>query len=516
MRGITIGFLMLCALANPCRAQLAAEQCVVDAGRDPDKAIQSCTKAIEAGNLSDYEFVHSLDSRGWAYYRTGEYDKALQDFNQAIHLKPDYAYAFNNRGLVYYKLGNYDRAIEDFNQAVLLKPDFATAFDNRGLAYESKNDIERAFRDFDQAAKLRPDDAETFYLRGKAFADEGRHESAIKDYNRSLLLRPDDVDALKARSDAYSLRNDEEHALRDINRAIELQPNDAGAIFTRSFIYAEMGDHRRAIQDEDKVLQLRPDDATTLWFRGMDYYDEGDYDAAISDFNELIRLEPDVEVDNSSDVYQRGFAHLYKGDYESAIEDFGEVADLKLPWGFYHRGLARFFMRDYKGAVDDLQRSGEGPGSDVWMYLAWAKLGDMPKEQLQAMNPRNDAQMKYWPGAVVQFYLGSMTSADVLAAAKRADLTNNNNPCVCDNEGAGTPVVKNRFHYTEGAAYFYLGEDALLRGYSDEARTLFEKSVKLGYKNSIEYHGSVVELAYLAPRRTNHTHDTHGEVHQPK
>ncbi|MGB6481894.1 MAG: tetratricopeptide repeat protein [Candidatus Acidiferrales bacterium] len=514
MRGITIGFLVFCAMANPCRAQRPTEQCAVDAGRDPDKAIQSCTKAIEAGNLSEYEFIHSLDSRGWAYYRTGDYDKALQDFNQAIQLKPDYAYAFNNRGLVYSKQGNYDRAIEDFNQAVLLKPDFAIAFDNRGLAYEGKNDIERAFRDFDQAAKLRPDDAEAFYLRGKLFADEGRYESAIKDFNRSLLLRPDDVDALKARSDAYDMRNDKQRAFRDINRAIELQPNDADAIFTRSFIYAEMGDHRRAIQDKDKVLQLKPGDAATLWFRGMDYYEEGDYDGAISDFNEVIRLEPEVNVDNSGEIYQRGFAHMYKGDYSSAIEDFGEVADLKLPWGFSQRGLARFFMGDYKGAIDDLQRAGEGPGSDIWMYLAWAKLGDGAKEQLQGIVPQNDEELKYWPGAVVQFYLGSVTSTDVLAAAKREDLMDKN-PCACDNEGSGTSSLKNRTHYTEGAAYFYLGEDALLRGHSDEARAFFEKSIQLGYKNSDEYHGSVVELAHLAAGQTNHTHDTHGEVHHP-
>jgi tetratricopeptide (TPR) repeat protein len=514
VRRATIGFLMLCALATPCRAQLPGEQCVVDAERDPAKAIESCTKTIEAGNLSDYELTHSLDSRGWAYYRTGDYDKALQDFNEAIHRKPDFAYAFNNRGLVYYKEGNYDRAIEDFSQAILLKPDFAIAFDNRGLAYEAKGYTERAFQDFDQAAKLRPDDAEAFYLRGKLFADQAHYQSAIKDLSRSLLLRPDDVDALKARTDAYMSRNNLQYAFRDINRAIELQPNDADAIFTRSFIYGYMGDHRRAIQDKDRVLELKPHDATALWFRGMDYYDEGDYDRAISDFNELIRLAPDVEVDNSSDVYQRGFAHLYKGDYELAVEDFGEVADLKLSWGSYQRGIARFFMGDYKGAVDDLQRAGEGATSDIWMYLAWAKLGDRAKEQLQAMAPHIDEELKDWPGPVVKFYLGAATPADVLAAANQYDLWDPN-PCACDNEKPDKSLVKNHTHYTEGSAYFYLGEDALLRGHREQARTLFETSIKLGYRNSNEYQGSLVELTHLAAPQANHPHDTHGEAHQP-
>lgn len=514
MRGITIGFLMLCALASPCRAQLPTEQCSVDAERNPDKAIQSCTEAIEKTNLSSYELIHSLDSRGWAYYRTGNYEKALQDFDQAIHLKPDFASAFHNRGLVYSKQGHYDRAIEDFDQAILLKPGFAIAFDNRGLAYEAKGDIERAFQDFDQAAKLRPDDAEAFDLRGKLFAKEAHYKSAVNDLNRSLLLRPDDVDALKARSNAYEMRHDMQSALRDISRAIELQPNDADAIFSRSFIYGYMGDHRRDIQDKSKVLQLKPGDAAALWFRAMDYYDEGDYDRAISDLNEVMRLEPEVNVDNSGDVYQRGFAHLYKGDYEMAAKDFGEVADLKLPWGTFQRGIARFLMGDYKGAVDDLQRAGEDPTSDLWMYLAWAKLGDRPKEQLQEMNPQNDAEMKYWPGVVVQFYLGSKTAADVLAAAEKQGLTSAN-ACMCDNEKPSTSSSKNHPRYTVGSAYFYLGEDALLRGRREEARAFFEKSLKLSERNSNEYQGSLVELANLAARQTNHAHETHSDDHPP-
>jgi lipoprotein NlpI len=133
------------------------------------------------------------------------------------------------------------------------------------------------------------------------------------------------------------------------------------------------------------------------------------------------------------------------------------------------------------------------------------------------MDLQNDAEeMKYWPGVVVRFYLGSVTAADVLAAAKKEDLTDYN-PCPCSKEETDTANVKNRTHYAEGSAYFYLGEDTLLRGHSDEARAFFEKSIKLDtrIRMSNEYHGSVVELAHLAARQTKPTHDTHDEVHHP-
>jgi tetratricopeptide (TPR) repeat protein len=66
---------------------------------------------------------------------------AIEDFNKAISLKPDYAYAYNNRGVVYGQLSQYQRAIEDFNEAIRLKPDYADAYNNRALVYFNQKNI---------------------------------------------------------------------------------------------------------------------------------------------------------------------------------------------------------------------------------------------------------------------------------------------------------------------------------------------------------------------------------------
>ena len=57
---------------------------------------------------------------------------ALQDYNEAIRLKPDYADAFNNRGIARKAKGDLEGALQDYNEAIRLKPDFAEAFNNRG------------------------------------------------------------------------------------------------------------------------------------------------------------------------------------------------------------------------------------------------------------------------------------------------------------------------------------------------------------------------------------------------
>ena len=45
-------------------------------------------------------------------------------------------------GVTYSDKGKQDRAIEDYNRAIELKPDFADAYNNRGIAYSKKGELE--------------------------------------------------------------------------------------------------------------------------------------------------------------------------------------------------------------------------------------------------------------------------------------------------------------------------------------------------------------------------------------
>jgi len=49
---------------------------------------------------------------------TGELDEAIESCGEAIKLYPKYWQAFNNRGVAYYMSGQYDLAQEDYNQAL--------------------------------------------------------------------------------------------------------------------------------------------------------------------------------------------------------------------------------------------------------------------------------------------------------------------------------------------------------------------------------------------------------------
>src|SRR5437899_5470453 len=128
-------------------ATVAAQQsderrrCFASEGVTPEQKLESCSAVIKSGGQG---LVAAFNNRGNAHLSNRNYDRAIDDYNEAIRLDPKYAMGFTNRGLAYLRKGRIDRAIEDLDQALRLNPKYALAFVNRALAYQ-----EKALWDFD-------------------------------------------------------------------------------------------------------------------------------------------------------------------------------------------------------------------------------------------------------------------------------------------------------------------------------------------------------------------------------
>ena len=60
-----------------------------------------------------------------------------------------------NRALAFYDLGQHQRAIQDYDHAIKLNPNYSCAYYNRGMAYMDLRQLERAIQDCEQAIKQR-------------------------------------------------------------------------------------------------------------------------------------------------------------------------------------------------------------------------------------------------------------------------------------------------------------------------------------------------------------------------
>jgi tetratricopeptide (TPR) repeat protein len=104
----------------------------------PMDVIAACNQNL----ANDSKDAQVYQARGAAWYRTGDYDRAIADYTQSINIDPKYIRAFFNRGLAWEKKGNLDNALTDFKYFADLDPSFPDVQKAIARVRSSKKKIE--------------------------------------------------------------------------------------------------------------------------------------------------------------------------------------------------------------------------------------------------------------------------------------------------------------------------------------------------------------------------------------
>ena len=109
----------------------------------------------------------------------GEYDEAIEAYDEAIRLNPNYAKAWFNKGLSLDDLGKYDEAVKAYDEAIRLDPNNAAmAWNNKGISLDDLGKYDEAIEAYDEAIKLDPNYATAWNNKGIALRKLDRTEEA--------------------------------------------------------------------------------------------------------------------------------------------------------------------------------------------------------------------------------------------------------------------------------------------------------------------------------------------------
>jgi Tfp pilus assembly protein PilF len=138
------------------------------------------------------QFASAYLNRGHYWYDNNRPDKALEDFNAAIDIKPAFPAAFKNRALIYLMENDLPKALQDYNRYLefMLSCDngdrnvdsrISDALGNRGLIYYRMGQYQKALGDLDMAIKLNPSNPTNYFNRASVYQKTGRIAEAKKD-----------------------------------------------------------------------------------------------------------------------------------------------------------------------------------------------------------------------------------------------------------------------------------------------------------------------------------------------
>ena len=198
--------------------------------------------------------------RGSALAKQGKLAEAIDHYQQALHLKPDYAEADTNWGNALAQQGKVAEAIEHYQTTLRLKPDHAAAHANMGVELARQGKLAEAIEHYQTALRLKPYYAEAHFNWGNALAQQGKVAEAIEQALRLALRLKPDYAAAHGNMDAELAQQGKlAEAIEHYQTALRLKPDFADAHFNWGNALAKQGKLAEAIAHYQQALQIRPD-----------------------------------------------------------------------------------------------------------------------------------------------------------------------------------------------------------------------------------------------------------------
>lgn len=138
-----------------------------------EQVLQGCTALINSSRLDRKNKAVAYLTRGNAYARQGELDRAIDDFTKAIRRNSRGLAAYYNRGNAYFAQENFDQAIVNYSQAISLQPGHVLSYNGRGNAYLAKGETERAIAEYNKALEIDPNNNQAAQNRALAYTKDG-------------------------------------------------------------------------------------------------------------------------------------------------------------------------------------------------------------------------------------------------------------------------------------------------------------------------------------------------------
>jgi serine/threonine protein kinase/Flp pilus assembly protein TadD len=224
--------------------------------------------------------------RGRSYARRESLEFALQMYEQAVKLDPNFALA--HAGIAYicgviHEIREHnpkwvERGEAACNNALQLDPNLAEALVARARILYSQRKHDEAIALAKRAISLKPDCEGVYNVLGRSYFTSGRFQDAADLAQKAIEANGDDynvfipiVNCLERLGRFDELKRFREMEMRALEHQLELVPEDVRARSLLAADYANMGRPDDAVRHLEMTIALRPNDSNVLYNAACTY-----------------------------------------------------------------------------------------------------------------------------------------------------------------------------------------------------------------------------------------------------
>ena len=204
----------------------------------------------------DAPLLHN--SYGVALANAGRVEEALQHYQRAAEVRPDYWIARTNTGIALLSLGRLDEAEAAFRAMADEAPDNAVAHFNLANTLVQQRRNTEAYAEFAEAVRLDPSYAEAFTNWGVALVEAGAGDEAIERLTAAVTLDPDDALAHYNLALALTAAGRPDVAVGHYHEVLRLRPRDPLAYTNLALTFVALNRMSDAERCFRAALSLEP------------------------------------------------------------------------------------------------------------------------------------------------------------------------------------------------------------------------------------------------------------------
>ena len=316
-----------------------------DEGRDSQEAILSLQKA-DSLEPNDPATLFWL---GRAYLNHGDYQKALDCFDQVMVIKPSDSYAMYWIGITLHRMGVFDLADECFDRAPYMREDIRIIPPWLGRAMLLRKDTGRPYRWTDQVFDIRSDFFDPMLGKANVFRSLNQFDQVVQWCKRVLASDDNETEAKFEKGIAYCLIDQNKEAIHWFQEVLESQPNNFMAMYWTGIAYADEKEYENAVHWYNRSLQINPNDSECLMRKGISLGLWGKYDEAITCFMASLELDPF----NVGTLQCLGITYGLSKDYQAALEWYEKAHQLHPEDNsiLYRKGELHYILGEYEKSL---------------------------------------------------------------------------------------------------------------------------------------------------------------------
>ncbi|MDY7020543.1 MAG: tetratricopeptide repeat protein [Cyanobacteriota bacterium] len=249
--------------------------------------------AFEEGSAIEDLYHLVLLDFGNVLERRGKLHEAVDLYQQALKIKPDFIQAHFFLASQFSKQGKLQEAVELYQQALKIKPDFIQAHFYLANTLSKQGKLNEAVESYQQVIKLQPNFTEAHFFLANLYQQQGKLDRAVKSYQQVLKLKPDSIAAYHNLGNLFKQQGQLKEAMGCYQQVLKLDPNCAEVYYNLGNLLKQQGKIEKATQFYQQALELKPDFLEGYISLGSVFRRQGKAKEAIQSYQRAVQLNPD-------------------------------------------------------------------------------------------------------------------------------------------------------------------------------------------------------------------------------